>query len=86
MPFRPGSPQGWFHLSGLKIWDLKTGQWGIVENAVFDSNNNYVNFDLDIIPGLIIISEEMTTEISKDEINKPKAFILMQKLDIILLK
>ena len=62
----------------VKIWNSKMRQWELIENAIFEYDNNIVRFDLDAIPGLIIISEEITTAISENNSDKPKRFTLMQ--------
>ena len=62
----------------VKIWNFQKGQWEIVENAVFDYDQNVVYFDLNIIPGLIIISEAIATATADFHVKQPEEFQLMQ--------
>ncbi|MEJ2543588.1 MAG: T9SS type A sorting domain-containing protein [Calditrichaceae bacterium] len=62
----------------VKIWNYQTRQWDIIESALFEYDKNMVNFDLNAVPGLIIISEEIATTVSQSNINQPTGFQLMQ--------
>ena len=62
----------------VKTWNNQTGQWDIIESALFEDDKNIVSFDLNAIPGLIIISEEIATAVSQSYINQPNEFQLMQ--------
>ncbi len=62
----------------VKTWNFQTGQWEIIEDANFEYDKNVVSFDLNAIPGLIIISEEIATKIADNNYNNPNTFTLMQ--------
>ncbi|MBN2423692.1 MAG: T9SS type A sorting domain-containing protein [Calditrichaceae bacterium] len=48
----------------LKVWNKNTNDWQTMEDAVFNYDLNTVEFETNVIPGLIILSAEGTSAIS----------------------